>query len=67
MIATLNLIGGVVSIALSLYLLKIGKAQNGETRPFLKNGFVSAMYLMLLLTLFFGGGAWAIAAVSRMF
>jgi len=61
MFTILQIIGGLCAIVLGFYLISIGKSEGGEIKPFLRNDVIRSGYVMLILTLFFWGGAWLVA------
>jgi hypothetical protein len=63
----LHVIGGVAAMALGVYMIQLGRARDGEVRPFLRSGSVQAAYLMAVLALLFGGAAWAVASAVALF
>lgn len=65
MLSMLHVVGGAAAVGLSVYMMGVGRAEGEKVRPFLRNEFVRAGYIMAILALFFWGSAWVIAtAVS---
>jgi hypothetical protein len=67
MIALINIVIGISAIAVSVYLLSVGGARNGQVQPFLRNGVVMTSYVMAILVLFVGGVAWVVTAIVQFF